>query len=85
MVVTASLWIDQLMNSGIGDLASFIILHKVTSFVTLLVSEYRHLSCSLFYFDSYVAIDSVVVDGKSGNTGSAHANWTFAGLVCGCP
>ena len=40
MAVTISLWIDQLMNSGIGDFASFLTLYKVASFVTLVVSEY---------------------------------------------
>jgi hypothetical protein len=38
MAVTISLWIDQLMNSGIGDFASFLTLYKATSFVTLMVS-----------------------------------------------
>ena len=38
MIVTVSLWIDQLMNSSIGDMASFTILYKATSFVTLAVS-----------------------------------------------
>lgn len=37
MVVTVSLWIDQLMNSLIGDLADFQTLYKVTSFITLAV------------------------------------------------
>jgi hypothetical protein len=37
MVVTVSLWIDQLMNSAIGDLASFTVLYKVSSFITLAV------------------------------------------------
>ncbi len=40
MAVTISLWIDQLMNSGIGDFASFLTLYKVASFVTLAVSDY---------------------------------------------
>jgi hypothetical protein len=35
MIVTVSLWVDQLMNSVIGDLASFQKLYKVTSFITL--------------------------------------------------
>jgi hypothetical protein len=35
MAVTISLWIDQLMNSGIGDLSSFLTLYKATSFATL--------------------------------------------------
>jgi len=38
MVVTVSLWIDQLMNSGIGDFATFLTLYKTTSFGTLVVS-----------------------------------------------
>lgn len=37
MVVTVSLWIDQLMNSTIGDLATFTVLYKVSSFITLAV------------------------------------------------
>jgi hypothetical protein len=37
MVVTVSLWIDQLTNSAIGDLASFVDLRKAMSFVTLLL------------------------------------------------
>ncbi|KAF8973685.1 hypothetical protein BDZ97DRAFT_1776283 [Flammula alnicola] len=35
MIVTVSLWVDQLMNSVIGDLASFQKLYKVTSLITL--------------------------------------------------
>jgi hypothetical protein len=35
MIVTVSLWVDQLMNSLIGDLADFQKLYKVTSFITL--------------------------------------------------
>jgi hypothetical protein len=38
MIVTVSLWIDQLMNSSIGDQATFTTLYKATSFVTLAVS-----------------------------------------------
>jgi hypothetical protein len=39
MIVTVSLWVDQLMNSLIGDLADFQKLYKVTSFITLAVSD----------------------------------------------
>lgn len=39
MVVTVSLWVDQLMNSVIGDLSNFQKLYKVTSFITLAVSD----------------------------------------------
>ncbi|KAG6844330.1 hypothetical protein H0H87_007688 [Tephrocybe sp. NHM501043] len=35
MVVTVSLWIDQLFNSAIGDLVDFETLYKVSSFITL--------------------------------------------------
>jgi len=35
MVVTVSLWVDQLMDSVIGDLANFQKLYKVASFITL--------------------------------------------------
>jgi len=35
MIVTVSLWVDQLMDSAIGDLANFQKLYKVTSFITL--------------------------------------------------
>ncbi|KAF8807694.1 hypothetical protein BYT27DRAFT_7100204 [Phlegmacium glaucopus] len=35
MAVTVSLWIDQLMNSIIGDLAKFQTLYKISSFITL--------------------------------------------------
>jgi hypothetical protein len=46
MVVTVSLWIDQLTNSAIGDLASFVDLRKAMSFVTLLVGAYdAHQAC----------------------------------------
>jgi len=38
MIITVSLWVDQLTDSVIGDLASFQKLYKVTSFVTLAVS-----------------------------------------------
>lgn len=41
MIVTVSLWIDQLMNSVIGDLASFQRLYKVTSLITLAVSRIK--------------------------------------------
>jgi len=37
MVVTVSLWIDQLFNSTIGDLLDFQTFYKVTSFVTLVL------------------------------------------------
>ncbi|EDR15729.1 uncharacterized protein LACBIDRAFT_300960 [Laccaria bicolor S238N-H82] len=37
MVVTVSLWIDQLLNSVIGDLADFQKLYKVSSFITLVL------------------------------------------------
>ena len=39
MIITVSLWVDQLTDSVIGDLASFQKLYKVTSFVTLAVSD----------------------------------------------
>lgn len=39
MVVTVSLWIDQLLNSAIGDVATFTVLYKVSSFITLAVSQ----------------------------------------------
>jgi hypothetical protein len=35
MIVTVSLWVDQLMNSVIGDLASYQKLYKVASLITL--------------------------------------------------
>ncbi|KDR85303.1 hypothetical protein GALMADRAFT_52081, partial [Galerina marginata CBS 339.88] len=35
MIVTVSLWVDRLLNSVIGDLASLQQLYKVTSFITL--------------------------------------------------
>jgi len=35
MVVSVALWVDQLMNSIIGDLSSFLTLYKVSSFITL--------------------------------------------------
>jgi len=37
MAVTISLWIDQLMNSGIGDFLSLLNLYKASSFVTLVL------------------------------------------------
>ncbi|KAG6885704.1 hypothetical protein C0993_010876 [Termitomyces sp. T159_Od127] len=37
MVVTVSLWIDQLFNSAIGDLVDFETLYKVSSFATLVL------------------------------------------------
>ncbi|KAG6814043.1 hypothetical protein H0H92_003893 [Tricholoma furcatifolium] len=37
MVVTVSLWLDQLFNSAIGDLVDFKTLYKVTSFITLML------------------------------------------------
>ncbi|KAG6891388.1 hypothetical protein C0992_007611 [Termitomyces sp. T32_za158] len=39
MAVTVSLWIDQLFNSAIGDLADFETLYKVSSFITLVVGS----------------------------------------------
>jgi len=38
MFVTVSLWIDQLFNGAIGQLASLGTLYKVTSTITLVVS-----------------------------------------------
>lgn len=38
MVVTVSLWLDQLLNSVIGDQILFLTLYKVASIVTLIVS-----------------------------------------------
>jgi hypothetical protein len=35
MIVTVSLWVDQLFNGAIGDVVDFNILYKVTSFITL--------------------------------------------------
>ncbi|KAH9486641.1 hypothetical protein JR316_0000706 [Psilocybe cubensis] len=35
MIVTVSLWVDQLLNSVIGDFATSLKLYKVTSFITL--------------------------------------------------
>ncbi|EAU92654.2 hypothetical protein CC1G_01699 [Coprinopsis cinerea okayama7 len=35
MLTTVCLWIDQLFNSAIGDIASFTTLYKVSSFITL--------------------------------------------------
>lgn len=64
MVVTVSLWVDQLINNTIGDLADFQTLYKVTSFITLIVSVQNVLvSCS----DSpsnYAAISAVADDGR---------------------
>lgn len=36
--VTVSLWIDQLINSAIGDLVSFLTLYKAASIITLVLS-----------------------------------------------
>lgn len=44
MAITVSLWIDQLLNSVIGDLADFQKLYKATSIVTLIVSSSCHLA-----------------------------------------
>lgn len=38
MAVTVCLWIDQLLNSVIGDLVDFLTLYKITSAITLAVS-----------------------------------------------
>jgi len=69
MVATVSLWIDQLMNSGIGDLVTFLTLYKVTSFVTLVVSIYLIFKCSLFT-SIYAAFDPLVDDRRSNNASS---------------
>jgi len=55
MIVTVSLWVDQLMNSVIGDLADFQTLYKVTSFITLAVSDliFKGLLILIFLFPSY--------------------------------
>ncbi|KAJ3509801.1 hypothetical protein NLJ89_g5026 [Agrocybe chaxingu] len=47
MVVTVSLWIDQLMNSVIGDLVDHQTLYKVASFITL-VMLIPWLTCGWF-------------------------------------
>ena len=66
MVVTVSLWIDQLMNSIIGDLTSFQILYKVSSFITLAVSF--NLSFSRILNSDQiillVVVDTLVDDGE---------------------
>ncbi|KAG6837874.1 hypothetical protein H0H93_013027 [Arthromyces matolae] len=52
MAVTVSLWIDQLLSSAIGDLASFVALYKVSSFVTLVgwFAVRRELRTPMFVF-----------------------------------
>lgn len=60
MAVTVSLWIDQLMNSGIGDLVDYLTLYKVSSFITLILlipwlmmgwfSSRRELRVPMFFF-----------------------------------
>lgn len=47
MIVTVSLWVDQLMNSVIGDLASYQKLYKVASLITLAVSLCSYTSRNL--------------------------------------
>jgi hypothetical protein len=50
VVVTVSLWIDQLLNSAIGDLAEFQMLYKAASIITLVVSSIR-----LFVFSDHLS------------------------------
>lgn len=65
MVVTVSLWLDQLINSTIGDLADFQMLYKITSIVTLIVSvQYLHTTASVTQIDDIV-IGPMVDDGMS--------------------
>jgi hypothetical protein len=43
MIVTVCLWVDQLFNSAIGDLADFTKLYKAAAFVTLAVRSVAFL------------------------------------------
>lgn len=63
MIVTVSLWVDQLLNSVIGDLASFQKLYKVTSFIILAVSCNNILS-SISLTCLPVALGAMVDDRK---------------------
>ncbi|TEB39045.1 hypothetical protein FA13DRAFT_1725010 [Coprinellus micaceus] len=84
MVVTVSLWIDQLMNSAIGDLASFTVLYKVSSFITLAVlvpwlclgwvSVRRELRLPMFGF---LVISVVYLAGWGVMFFSTTFRWTF--------
>ncbi|KAJ2930499.1 hypothetical protein H1R20_g6596, partial [Candolleomyces eurysporus] len=84
MVVTVSLWIDQLMNSSIGDLASFTTLYKVSSFVTLAilvpwlclgwVGVRRELRLPMFFF---LIICSIYLAGWGAMFFSTTFRWTF--------
>ncbi|KAG5651226.1 hypothetical protein H0H81_009421 [Sphagnurus paluster] len=52
MVVSVSLWVDQLFSSTIGDLTSFQKLYKVSSFITLVgwFAVRKELSAPMFVF-----------------------------------
>jgi hypothetical protein len=63
MIVTVSLWVDQLMNSVIGDLASYQKLYKVASLITLAVSQYSYI-VNKFVTDSCQVDDPVVDDSR---------------------
>lgn len=84
MIVTVSLWIDQLMNSSIGDLASFTTLYKVSSFVTLAalvpwlclgwVGVRRELRLPMFFF---LIISCIYLAGWGAMFFSTTFRWTF--------
>lgn len=84
MIVTVSLWIDQLINSAIGDVASFTVLYKVSSFITLAVlvpwlclgwvSVRRELRLPMFGF---LVISIIYLAGWGVMFFSTTFRWTF--------
>lgn len=73
MVVTVSLWIDQLMNSLIGDLADFQTLYKVTSFITLAVRNINFTEQLTLISLSLLAVSPMVDDCESGELSHIYA------------
>lgn len=67
MIVTVSLWVDQLTNSVIGDLATSLKLYKVTSFLTLAVSLYLAPRFLFIYITILQVVGSMVNDRKLHN------------------
>lgn len=84
MVVTVSLWIDQLLNSTIGDLADFQKLYKVASIITLILwvpwfltgwfAVRRELRVPMFVF---LMISVLYLGGWSVMFFSTTFRWTF--------
>ena len=65
ILATVSLWLDQLLNSSIGDRVDFHTLYKTTSIITLVVSQIDVFECATFHINVYAVARPLVDDGMS--------------------